>query len=330
MSNFPIFEKGTIINGYEILNLIGEGGFSQVYRVLSNKFFTEFAAKFVFLDSEEINIAKSAFEAEISMLTTLDHPNIIRLYDHFLYKEFYVLILEYCPGGTLVDIVEIYGPLEGDKLFSFTRQIVSAITYIHSRKIAHHDIKPQNILFDSYGRPKIVDFGISLFMSRKDISFDFRYSLPYAPPELLKEHLFSPYKADYWSLGITLYYASGGQLPFHFKNEETLRHSILNGSFIFSSKIDSNYLLFIKKLLNMDPLLRPSIEEISMIAQNLKGTATLYSKLDSNRSRNSAPQLLLSINIRPKPFLSNHRTGKISRQPNFNGKIPTFLDPIFE
>jgi len=320
------FPNGTIIHDYQILGLIGIGGFSEVYRVNSLKFGVDFAAKVVHLPDYDNETAQDAFEAEIKSLMRLDHPNVIRLYDHFQYFDHFFLILELCNGGSLTDMVELYGPFSGNKLYALTRQIISAVAYIHSQKIAHHDIKPQNILFDSYGRPKLLDFGISINLSKTKVSPDFRYSLPYAPPELLNDHLFSPYKADFWSLGITLIYAASGELPYQYYDEKSLRMAIKHGLLSIPPNIDMQFYNAIKDLLHYDPNKRITIEELCVRSQGLTQESSSLNSLIPKRTRNSAPSLLKRNPLSDRPRIMN-RTNHLFSSPI---SIPTFIEGIPE
>ena len=98
----------------------------------------------------------TSFDSEFQTLVKIIHPNIITLYDYFKSDHYIYLILEYCPNGSLFDIMTKRGePFSGQELISIIRQVLQAINYIHSIGIAHRDIKSHNILMDSRNRPKL-------------------------------------------------------------------------------------------------------------------------------------------------------------------------------
>lgn len=250
-------EIGSVLNGYRVVDYLDKGGFSQVYIVESMRFNSLFAAKIINIPNKS-NKMREAFNNEVEALMKLDHPNIIRLYEYFEYFSYYVLILEYCSGGSLADEIDMGGPISINRLKQISRYILSALCYSHSQNIAHHDIKPKNILFDSFGRPKLADFGICICSEYDEECSNFHCSLAFAPPEIVQKKTFNPFLADIWSLGITLAYAVNGFFPLSDRNEEALSMSIIHGMFIFSKNLSEQEIYFIKKLLKIDPEQRPS------------------------------------------------------------------------
>jgi serine/threonine protein kinase len=98
---------------------------------------------------------------EFEVLKKLVHPNIINLYSLLSIDQKDFLVLEYCSEGSLQQLIEKNGPIRPPKLYLYCSQLLSAVSYLHQNKIAHLDIKPSNILLDTYGRLKLADFGIS-------------------------------------------------------------------------------------------------------------------------------------------------------------------------
>jgi len=259
------FSPGANINGYIIIKKIGGGGFADIYLVHSVAHDMDFAAKVIRVPPETIAASWKSFNSEVNALKVLDHPNIIRLYNHFQYDRYFVLILEFCSGGSLQDQVLANGPFTDAKLISFTRQIVNALSYSHSSCIAHHDLKPQNILFDQFGRPKLADFGISIQMSSYDLVMNYQCSVAFAAPEQLSKKLFDPYKSDIWSLGITLFFAATGVLPFTSRNRNDIIQSITEGLLYYPNELSKDYKCFLTAILRTLPVHRPHAREISSI-----------------------------------------------------------------
>ena len=206
--------QGEIINNYEFLDIIGQGGFSEVYKVKSLKYDIIFAAK-VF--KHNINNIFNSFVSEINILMKLDHPNIIRIYDFFIYKNSLIIILEYCSKNNLFIEIQLNNVFNEINFLNFSYQISDALSLIHKNGIAHNDIKPQNILINDYGKPKLSDFGLSnldIIENEKII----KGTTFFLAPEIILKSCLNHLKADIWSLGITFYYMLFGIFPFNNNN----------------------------------------------------------------------------------------------------------------
>ena len=151
---------GQITEYYEVLKKIGEGASAKVYKVKEKT-------------SGEIKAMKQVekcrlpdvkyFETEIKILSLLDHPNIVRLFEVFEDEKNFYLIMELCKGGNLVTRMK-NNKYKEKSAANLMEQIVAAIAYCHEKGICHRDLKPQNVLFcdESPNSPvKVVDFGIS-------------------------------------------------------------------------------------------------------------------------------------------------------------------------
>lgn len=248
-------QPGEVVNNYEIIEQLGSGGFSTVYKVCSKKFGYIFAAKVITVDKLVADKAWESFDAEIQSLVRLDHPNIIRLYDHFRDGNRFFLILEYCEGGSLWDLVRKQGPLKGRHLIEVVLQICSAVSYAFERGIVHRDIKPQNILLDSFGRCKLADFGISHMRSDGARCRDYRCSACFAAPELLRHLPFDPMKADVWSLGVTIASLVLGAIPW------ADERSGLNGLYVLPPGTDPTLRKLIERMIVVNPSRRISMIE---------------------------------------------------------------------
>ena len=267
----------TTQNGYEFFELIGKGGFSEIYKVKSIKFNIFFAAKVInFNLTKNLNIF-STFLSEYNNLIKLDHKNIIRIYDKFEKEENLFLILELCCGINLFEDIQINGIFNEKKFLIISKQICEAINYSHEQGIAHLDIKPQNILFDNYGRPKISDFGLS-------IDSNIKYNKPnqgtiafLSPEILLEKDNINIFESDIWSLGITFYFMLIGNIPFIFNSITQYKKKIISAKFYFPNIILPSIKNLIISMLNIDPLLRPNIKNILeslTTIQNLYGYNT--------------------------------------------------------
>ena len=254
-------KEGTIIRGYTFNKCIGSGGFAGVYLVTSNKFNKTFVAKIILPKDENIQRAWESFDSEVSSLLKLDYPHIIRLYDHFSVNNFFFLILEYCSRGSLYDEVSDCGPLRAMRLITVVKQLISAVYNAHKNNVAHRDIKPHNILFDDFGRVKLADFGISVCNSTNESINNFPCSPAFGAPEVLRKEPYDAFKADVWSLGITIYYAATGELPFkHRTISEMVNEMKLVGINLQRTMMPPQVYDLLKKMIVYDPNQRISIE----------------------------------------------------------------------
>lgn len=238
-------------HGYEFIKLIGEGGFSKVYLCHSNKYQQDFAIK----QAKKDKIT----EYEFNMLVSLNHPNIIRLYDVFEDEDSQYLVMEYCPNGTILQ----KGKLTYEEFIYYSKQVLDALKYCHSKKIAHRDIKPENILIDKYNNIKLADFGIARNFGDNDKTAEKSGTMKYFPPEMFLFEEVCAFKADIWSLGITFYCMATGKYPFATYSPHKLRQSILIGEFDFiKNKIDQRIQILINKMTQSQPKLRPTASKL--------------------------------------------------------------------
>ena len=143
---------------------------------------------------------------------SLDHPNIVRLFEVYDQKNYYVMVMELCEGGELFHRIVNYKIAE-EEAVSYAKQILSAIFYMHSKRIVHRDIKPENLLIEKKTKIlKLIDFGISTKIREKE-PLTQRLGTPfYLAPEILAKRYNE--KCDLWSIGIVVYMTLTGSPPF--------------------------------------------------------------------------------------------------------------------
>jgi serine/threonine protein kinase len=246
---------------YDLMERIGVGSYGSVYAISSRKYkHVVFAAKIMTLQSPGANI--SLFETEIEILTRLSHSNIVSLYDAFHSGNVCFIILEYCPNGTIDTYIRSQKMSEA-LIIGVFRQITSAVAYCHSEGIALRDVKPANILIDHYGRPKLVDFGLSCIVKPHDRACC-TGSLSYMAPELFANpkniNLFS---ADIWSLGITFYRLLVGSAPWpRSANPAQLINAIVQSRPELPDTFDPALRALIAQMTARDPSARPNADEL--------------------------------------------------------------------
>ena len=180
---------------------------------------------------------------------SLDHPHIIRLYEHFRENNQFFLILEFCELGSLLHYMRREPNISEAQLNSWILQMLEAVAFCHSQGIAHRDIKPGNFLLDQFKRVKLADFGISLLVT-DDKSSQFTCSRTFAPPEVLKKHEYDPMKADIWSLGVTLYCLIAGRTPWP---ADDTTNAILMGNVIYGPDFPLVIKPFMRRMITENP-----------------------------------------------------------------------------
>ena len=228
---------------YEIVDELGCGAYARVLKVKNKNTHIEYACKEL-LKSGISDI--EAFNKEISILSTLDHPNIIKLYETCENDECIYLIMELCNGGELFDY--LISKLEQQERFTekevahIFKQLMSAVSYCHSNKISHRDLKPENILIShtslsssSSLQIKVIDFGVSQILTEDtNVMYDTVGTAYYIAPEVLNGSY--DHKCDIWSCGVILYVLLCGLPPFNGETDEEVFNAIKQGNLCYPDK----------------------------------------------------------------------------------------------
>ncbi|OHS96488.1 CAMK family protein kinase [Tritrichomonas foetus] len=252
------YQEGTVLHNYVFHEIIGKGGFATIYRVTSLVFKQDFAAKVIKTDKSE---NWSTFQQEVEALKHLNHEHIIRLYDTLRDCDKFIMILEYCENGNLQKEIGKTG-LPHDRLVQVIYQIVDALIYCHENNYPHCDLKPQNILLDSYGRVKLCDFGLTIFQEENSLANSFQGTPLYTPPEIIRNLPHSKFLADIWSLGVMFAVMANGKIPWLSNSPEQMKMEILRGSIILPRKAHPKVIELIKKCIVVNPTGRISLQEI--------------------------------------------------------------------
>ena len=208
---------------YEVVRKLGSGGMADVYLAYDRLLGRQVALKV--LSSRYANDEQfvERFRREASAAASLNHPNIVQIYDRGEAEGTYYIAMEYLEGRRLKDIILKYAPLSPELIVSVAIQIVEALRFAHRRNIIHRDIKPQNIMVDAEGRVKVTDFGIARAGNAS--------TMTEAGSILGTAHYLSPEQAqgrpveaasDLYSLGVVMYEMATGKLPFDGDNPVTI------------------------------------------------------------------------------------------------------------
>ncbi|MCT4776332.1 MULTISPECIES: Stk1 family PASTA domain-containing Ser/Thr kinase [Exiguobacterium] len=199
---------------YRIEQQIGSGGMANVYRAHDEILNRTVAIKVLRSEFSHNEQFIRRFEREAHAATSLNHPNIVAIYDVGDERDIYYIVMEHVDGMTLKQYLqEEY--ISVDEALRIMGQICDAIDHAHANRIIHRDIKPQNMMIDQSGNVKVTDFGIAVAMSNATLTHTMSVlgSVHYFSPEQARGK-FADEKSDIYSLGAVLYELVTGRVPF--------------------------------------------------------------------------------------------------------------------
>jgi serine/threonine protein kinase len=202
------------ISGLNYIAPLGRGGFADVFLYKQSMPSREVAVK-VFVKKFQANSTSAvSFLAEANNLAKLGaHPNIVNIWDANISREGNSYIsMEYCP--TSLGKEWRTTPLPLSEVLDIGVQIACALETVHRAGLLHRDVKPSNILINSFGTPVLSDFGIAGEISAAETTDQIAMSLPWSAPEVVNMQTLGTVASDVWSLGATLYSLLAGRTPF--------------------------------------------------------------------------------------------------------------------
>ena len=199
---------------YEILEKIGNGGMSDVYKAKCHKLNRMVAVKILKQEFSENANFVSKFRIEAQAAAGLMHPNIVNVYDVGEENGIYYIVMELVEGITLKRYIEKKARLSYKEAVSIAIQVSMGIEAAHNNHIIHRDIKPQNIIISREGKVKVTDFGIAKAATSNTITSNVMGSVHYTSPEQARGG-YSDAKSDIYSLGVTLFEMLTGRVPFN-------------------------------------------------------------------------------------------------------------------
>ena len=209
-----MLRKGMFLaDRYEILEQIGTGGMSDVYKAKCHKLNRYVAIKVLKKEFSEDKTFVSKFRAEAQSAAGLTHPNIVNVYDVGDENGIYYIVMELVEGITLKKYIEKRGRIPYKEAVSIAIQVAKGMQAAHTHHIVHRDIKPQNIIISRDGKVKVTDFGIAKAATSSTINSSAMGSVHYISPEQARGG-YSDERSDIYSFGITLFEMLTGTVPF--------------------------------------------------------------------------------------------------------------------
>ncbi|ELU04709.1 hypothetical protein CAPTEDRAFT_111818, partial [Capitella teleta] len=245
-------------------DIIGVGSYAKVKIAYAEKFKQSVALKIVDQNKAPVSFLKKFLPRELNVLSKIHHPNIIQFYECFSHGAKIVMVMELAKYGDLLELIKVEKRLGPNKANLIFKQIADGVEYLHFNKIVHRDLKCENILLAENLIVKIGDFGFSRFFDEDDMLHTACGSLAYSSPELLRGYLYAGPPCDIWSMGVILFTAVCGIMPFKENNLRSLvaKQESKSWDFPESRVLGEELTMLIEGMLEPDTDTRLSIQEV--------------------------------------------------------------------
>ncbi|KAI1303051.1 Testis-specific serine/threonine-protein kinase 4 [Halotydeus destructor] len=268
-----VFER----KGYEVMDKISEGAFGKVYTSINKKKGEMAAVKVMDLDKCGEKFKEKFLPRELAIIIQIRHPSVVHVYDIFKANHKIFIFMEFCPNGTLADVVKKNGPVAEPKVKFWYKQCTEALNHMHTNLgICHRDIKVENVLLDVNNNAKLSDFGFAkevVVNGEVQLSSTFCGTEPYYCPELVKRREdrtvkleYNPFRADVWAMGVMLFAMLNNKFPYHF--DKRMLDEQLNYRYKYRPTVEDllseNVKNLIRRCLEVDPPKR--ITTVDMLA----------------------------------------------------------------
>lgn len=328
-------KDGVKVGKYTIHEKLGTGGFGVVRRGVNEENGTVVAIKILDKAELQLNEMTQHIKKEITLLTTLHHPNIVRGLDVLNSRTKIFLVMEFVGGGDLHSVLTARKRFTENEARSLFRSLVESLAYCHEKGVFHRDLKLENLLLTSSGQLKVCDFGLASVRALNSQNADLCKTIvgteDFSPPEILQNIPYHGDKADMWSAGIILYIMIAGYSPFSGRNPRDLIQKIVSCKYSFPQAFPEGPKNIVSMLLLSKPKERASAAELlahqwleensasDFSTGNLDATSPVSvpsrspSELDSSVSTHQ-----LSMGNGPKSqvtaFKSSHKSLKSARE----------------
>ena len=242
---------------------LGEGTFGVVRMAINRQTGEKVAIKILEKSKLTNYKDKNRLDREINILNKIHHPNIVKLFCTIETDRQIFIIMEYIKGNELFQYILVRKKLEEEEAFYFFIQIINCIDYLHKVKIAHRDLKAENIIIEQGKKEiKLIDFGLSNIYEDGELLSTACGSPFYAAPEMLEGKSYKGSTVDIWSAGIVLFYMLCGYFPFEDSNNDKLYKKICKGKFEIPKFLSKNAKDLINKILVVNIQRRINIKDI--------------------------------------------------------------------
>ncbi|WP_273842733.1 protein kinase domain-containing protein [Rubrobacter calidifluminis] len=218
--------ESALVGRYRVQSTLGSGGMAVVYRAEDTVLGRLVALKTLREAYAEDATFRVRFRQEARAMASLDHENIVRIYDIYRDGQLPFIVAEYVDGNDVGKLIERRGRLSEQHAKNIAVQVLRALSYAHARGIIHRDIKPQNVLSTWDGRVKVADFGIARMLEEEGAeSGEIVGSARYMSPEQLRGEEATP-RSDIYAVGVLLYHCLVGRPPFNGSLKKIMRDQL--------------------------------------------------------------------------------------------------------
>ena len=332
------YNIGNKLSDFENIQDLGKGFFGEVKKMKSKINNEIYAVKIIKKSSIKTEYDMKKLNREKFIMSNLNHPNIVRLFNSFEDDDNYYFCSEFVDGKNLQVWIEEYkenlNHIEEKLLINIFKQILNGLIYLHDKNIMHRDIKPDNILIDRNNKIKITDFGISACYGGNDMLESRQTRVgpkKYASPEIIdgKEY---DLKCDIYSLGVTMFYLMNFSLPTikslpsnpdmrsnRRKTESTLRY-------------DSRLIKLTYNLMNYDPQKRPTAKQALNELITIENNKSLIKKSNQDSFGISSLKYILHClyGIENMNFIRNIIRNKLKNEKNKEDYFPYLFNNILD
>jgi serine/threonine-protein kinase len=233
---------GDKLDHYRIENLAARSGMASIFRATDEHTGKTVAIKIPHPEMEADPVFYDRFKREQEIGEKLDHPGVMKVFPNRDHSQFY-MAMEWVDGRLLRQILNEQRKFPPERALQISRQIASALEYIHSHGVVHRDLKPENIMVDAKDRLKLIDFGIAANVGSKRLTFaKFTQTMgtpDYISPEQVKGKR-GDARSDIYALGVMLYEMLTGKVPFTGSNAFTIMNDRLMNNPVPPREIDPN------------------------------------------------------------------------------------------
>ncbi|EKX37921.1 hypothetical protein GUITHDRAFT_40080, partial [Guillardia theta CCMP2712] len=242
------------LDDFELLRLVGQGGFGKVYQVRKKISGRIMALKVMrkHMVIEELNVEGTRNER--SVLESVMHPFIVRLHCAFHDSGRLYLLMDWHNGGQLLKLLDEHSPFTEAQTRFYISELVLAVEELHARGIVHRDLKPENVLIDSHGHLVVTDFGASkISCIDEDVRTNSWVGTElYMAPEQLEGKVYGRV-VDWWAIGVLCWEMLVGENPFYHKNADQIAQKVLKKKLVMPKYLSGPAHSLLKAMLNRDP-----------------------------------------------------------------------------
>ena len=219
------YKSSIDINDFKIEKQIGTGAFSKVY-LLKNK--ENYYALKAISKAKSTEKSIDSLRNEKKIMEMISHPFLAQFYGSYQDEENIYFLMDYIKGKELYYVLKEHKHFSEKETKFYLAEIFSVLQYLHSHNIIYRDLKAENIIIDSDGHIKLIDFGISKILSKKTLhrTNSFKGTFEYIPPEAINQNASYSFGFDWWSFGVLMYKMLTGKFPFESKDATELLYSI--------------------------------------------------------------------------------------------------------